>query len=67
MLLEWIDQLGLLKAVETKNILKDFPLPVKRVVVTEIVKYVSSKYDSAIPLFTTSNHIDFLMEITCKK
>eukprot|EP01080_Neovahlkampfia_damariscottae_P002079 gene2079-1951_t len=66
MLLEWIDQLGLLKAIDTKNILKDFPLEVKRIVVTEVVKYVSSKYDTAIPLFTTSSHIDFLMEITAQ-
>jgi hypothetical protein len=63
MLLDWIDKLGLLKAKDDKNILKDFPLPVKRVVVSEIVKYMSSKYNSAITILKTPSHVDFMMEM----
>lgn len=63
MLLEWIDQLGLLKARSDRNILKDFPLGVKRVIVSEIVKYTARKYDEAMALLKTPTHIYFLMEI----
>lgn len=63
MILPWIAQLGLLKSNEDKNILRDFPLSVKRVVVSEIVKYVAKKYSEAIKLLTTPAHVNFIMEI----
>lgn len=63
MLLDWIDGLGLLKSRDYKNILREFPLSVKRVIVTEMVKYVSKKYDEAVQLLKTPTHIMFMMEI----
>jgi hypothetical protein len=63
MLLDWIDQLGLVKARDYKNVLREFPLPVKRVIVTEMVKYVSKKYEEACQLMKTPTHVLFMMEI----
>lgn len=63
MLLEWIDTLGLLKSRPDRNILKDFPLGVRRVVVSEIVRYTARRYDEAMALLKTPTHIYFILEI----
>ena len=63
MLLPWIDEIGLVPSDINKNILKNFPLPVKRVVVSSIVRYFHSQYQHAISQLSTESHVEWVMEV----
>ncbi len=64
MLLDWISStMGLVPSSADANILKDFPLVVKRVVVSSVVKYFDSQQDEANKTLTTSTHVRFIMEL----
>lgn len=64
MLLDWIsDEMSLISSSLEKNMLKNFPLSVKRVVVGSVVKYFDSQHDEAVKTLLTQNHINWVMEI----
>lgn len=63
MLLSWIDEIELVVSEPNKNILKNFPLSVKRVVVSSIVRYFHSQYQHAISQMTTASHVEWVMEV----
>jgi hypothetical protein len=63
MLLPWISDLGLIASNPEKNILKGFPLAVKRTVVSSIVRYFHSQYEHAIVQLTTAAHVNWVMEV----
>ncbi|KAL9648269.1 hypothetical protein ABK040_013888 [Willaertia magna] len=63
MLLGWIDELGLIKSDPRKNIIKNFPLEVKRVVISSIVEYFNNQNDSAKNNLTTTAHVEWVMEV----
>lgn len=64
MLLDWIsDEMALISSSPEKNMLKDYPLTVKRVVVGSVVKYFDSQHDEAIKTLLTQNHVNWVMEI----
>jgi hypothetical protein len=63
MILPWIDEIGLIASDPTKNILKNFPLSVKRVVVSAIVRYFHTQYSHAISQLTTEAHVLWVMEV----
>lgn len=63
MLLPWINDLGLISSNPNKNILKGFPLAVKRAVISSIVRYFHSQYEHAIAQLTTAAHVNWIMEV----
>lgn len=63
MILPWIDEIGLVSSDPTRNILKNFPLSVKRVVVSAVVRHFHSQYQEAIAQLTTENHVEWMMEV----
>ncbi|KAL0483098.1 RapGAP, partial [Acrasis kona] len=63
MLLPWISDLGLVASNPEKNILKGFPLLVKRTVVSSIVRYFHAQYEHAISQLTTASHVNWAMEV----
>lgn len=63
MILPWIDEIGLISADPTKNILKNFPLSVKRVVVSSVVRYFHTQYQHAVSQLTTESHVLWVMEV----
>ncbi|KAF0981277.1 hypothetical protein FDP41_012537 [Naegleria fowleri] len=63
MLLGWIDELGLIHSDPTKNILKSFPLEVKRVVISAITDYFNQQNATAKNFLTTTAHVEWVMEV----
>ncbi|EFC50362.1 rap/ran GTPase-activating protein [Naegleria gruberi] len=63
MLLGWIDELGLIQSDPTKNILKTFPLDVKRVVISSIVDYFNNQNNTAKNGLSTTAHVEWVMEV----
>jgi len=63
MLLGWVDELGLIHSDPTKNILKNFPLEVKRVVISSIVDYFNTQNAVAKNFLTTTSHVEWVMEV----
>jgi len=64
MLLPWISEtMGLIPVDINSNFLRDFPLQVKRVVVSSVVRYFATQFDHAIKTIKTPSHLDFNMEI----
>lgn len=64
MLLPWVtDTMGLIPFDANSNFLKDFPLAVKRVVVSAVVRYFAQQYDHASKQVKNASHADFVMEL----
>lgn len=62
MFIDWISKVELLEHQPGTNILKDWPLDVRRAVCSEVVKYQVLQYASASQTLITPDHVKWVME-----
>jgi hypothetical protein len=62
MFLDWTAKIGLLEHDPESNILKDFALPVKRVIVQQVVTFLLDNSNGSV-LLTSPTHVHWAMEV----
>eukprot|EP01028_Stygiella_incarcerata_P005580 TRINITY_DN2343_c1_g1_i2.p1 TRINITY_DN2343_c1_g1~~TRINITY_DN2343_c1_g1_i2.p1 ORF type:complete len:1241 (+),score=324.07 TRINITY_DN2343_c1_g1_i2:259-3981(+) len=62
MFLHWISQIGLLEHQKERNVMKAFPLEVRRSIVSTMVQFVRSDIGSAGKSLTTKAHVEYILE-----